>query len=627
MTDEPYMLVPTDGTGDEAEDVFAEVERFVQAHVGRFTLGLIRANDPVLRDGFVAELRIALEHEGVSLAVLDLSNRHPADLRSALATDTSVKAALVNERGAVAVVGMEHLIEAEADQRTRRTPFASALNLERDGLRQALPAPLLILLTDHAMDRLDLMAPDFFDWYSGVFRLRPNAGGVLTGGRQLPPEVAARIESLERRRTELMRRSTGAESELPSILVAMGAIYVNMPEFHFRQAAVPYLKEAGERYRRNGNKRQVAEVWEQLADVCHWINDFVQARQRLDAALQIYLEIGDRRGEANCHKKIGDVYLQVCEYAQAYESYFNALFVYREFGERTGEANCHKKIGDVHLQIGEYIEADQSYIKALPVYQEFRDRLGEASCQKKLGDTLLHLGKYIEARETYVEALSTYLAVGSRLGEANCQKKMGDVNVRLREYDEAYACYERAHSIYCEIGDRLGEANYNQSLGDLYLRFGREPSTLRQYYRKALGIYMEIGDRLGEANCCFELGRLDDNMDLIEKAMNIHREIGARQDTARDAFYYAKWLLDRGDHARAILLYEQAADQWGQLNLSKYEGMASRELNNALTISAEQQEDAQSVVAPAIVVSAPEASPNEAVRASWIARLRYYFGK
>ena len=56
---------------------------------------------------------------------------------------------------------MEHLIE-EADVVYGRPRFAAVLNLEREALRQALPFPVVIFLTDDSMDRLGNAAPDFF---------------------------------------------------------------------------------------------------------------------------------------------------------------------------------------------------------------------------------------------------------------------------------------------------------------------------------------------------------------------------------------------------------------------------------------------------------------------------------
>ncbi|HRQ38686.1 MAG TPA: tetratricopeptide repeat protein, partial [Chloroflexota bacterium] len=346
---------------------FERLHRFVRAHRGRFTLGLVRVNDPKQRDGLLASLRDVLAADGLKLVMVDLSNRHPENLRHALQQDDEARTALQQPGQAVlGVVGLEHLIEAEAG-RTERPPFAAALNAERDALRKELPLPLLLFLTDHAMDRLDLASPDFFDWYSGVFRFRPAqaASGGFTiplaipmqsqaaigddDDPDLPPTQAARLDLLEDRLQALQHEGEGAR--LAQVLQEIGEIRARTAEYKNRQLAVPYLKRAAEIFHEQEDKSAEANTLETLGDVCYWIDDYAQASRRLEAALPIYREIGARLGEANCIQRLGDVHVRLSELPQARARYEAALPIYREIGDRLGEANCIQRLGDVHVRL------------------------------------------------------------------------------------------------------------------------------------------------------------------------------------------------------------------------------------------------------------------------------------
>jgi len=224
---------------------FERLRRFVAYHAGDFTLGLVRVNDPRRRDGLVTALADALARDGVRMVRLDFSGRHPDSLLDALRRDPQVQVA-PDGRAALAIVGLDHLIETQpADRRAR--PFSVALNLERDAFRTEFRLPITLWLTDHAMDRLFHHAPDFADWFSGVFRFTAQPRQATL--REVPERPAPRerepspvsaqtalerIDLLEDRRAELEREGPAARPRLAEILREMGQVYAALPEFHNR---------------------------------------------------------------------------------------------------------------------------------------------------------------------------------------------------------------------------------------------------------------------------------------------------------------------------------------------------------------------------------------------------------
>ena len=358
-------------TETNAPDEFERLRRFILYHLGGFTLGLVRVNDPRQRDGVIASLAEALAAAAARLVRVDLANRYPGGLRNALRNDPDARAALQDPaRAALALVGLEHLIEAEPDE-TGRPPFAAALNVERDALHAALPLPIILFLTDHAMDRLDLAAPDFFDWYSGVFRLRPAGAPELTTASRLaeprqPYETGSlspgtrqeRLDFLEDRRAELAQQAgPEARLRLAQVLKEMGELYAGLPEFHNRQLAVPSLKQAAEIFREEGHKSDEAGALETLGGVCYWIDDYKQSRRRYEAALPLYREIGSRLGEANTYTAFGDLSLAEEDFTAARERFEQALPIYREIGARLGQTYVALQTARALLGLGEKRQA------------------------------------------------------------------------------------------------------------------------------------------------------------------------------------------------------------------------------------------------------------------------------
>jgi tetratricopeptide (TPR) repeat protein len=451
MTDHD-LAYPAQTDGFDSLNEFERLRRFVVYHLGGFALGMVRVNDPKQRKGVLASLAQALSQSGVRLVVVDLSNHHPYALGQALRDEPGVRAVLQSgEKAGLAVVGMEHLIEAEAGPEGR-PPFAAALNLERDALRTSFPLPLLIFLSDHSMDRLDIAAPDFFDWYSGVFRLRPpqlvhESGAPYTANLDAREKersyvltseaLEQRLELLEERQTELRGQGPGALLRLAQVLQEIGELHAERSELNDRQMAVSYLREAAAIFSKRGEKSQHASVLEKLGQVAYWINEYAVAKRSYDAALPIYQEIGSRLGEANCIKSLGNVHVQLAEYPQARARYDAALPIYQEIGDRLGEANCIKSLGNVHVQLAEYPQARARYDAALPIYQEIGDRLGEANTYTKMGDLCAKQKEWSEARRWFETASPIYRDINSPHWQTYLALQLGKVYIELNQEDLA----------------------------------------------------------------------------------------------------------------------------------------------------------------------------------------------
>ena len=529
------IQIPDTETDSPGE--FERLRRFILYHLGGFTLGLVRVNDPRQRDGVIASLSDALAADNARLIRVDLANRHPADLRQAVLGDPDTRALLDKDRtrSALAIVGLEHLIEAEAGE-SGRPPFAAALNLERDALPGVLPVPLILFLTDHAMDRLDLAAPDFFDWYSGVFRLRsasaPTPETAVSQAKQVaesrqpysislsPDTLAARLDLLEERRTEFERAGPEARLRLAQVLKEIGEIYADLPELDERQNAVLPLRRAAEIFHEEERKAGEAGTLKTLGDACYWIDDYKQAKRRYEAALPIYRDIGARLGEANCIKSLGDVHVRLSEYAQARARYEAALPIYREIGARLGEANTLIGFGDLSLEEKNYALAREWFERALGIYREIGVRAQEANTLNNIGNAWGKQGKFEEAIVVYSQAIA------ANSDEAAFARNRASALIALGRLEEAQAD--------CETASRLAPDHpyTHRRWGDLHLARG-EWIEAEVRYRAALTEDDSPGWRFGLPSSLWGLGHIDEGWAEFNSAL-AEADPDTRAETSRD---------------------------------------------------------------------------------------------
>lgn len=123
------------------------------------------------------------------------------------------------------------------------------LNRVRDTLARKFSAPLLICVSSHEMKRLRRRAPDFFDFYSGIFRIGENASATapspptqeVTRDIEIPSSTGVRpprlvIEHLKKRLEQPdLPDSDQMEmlQELLQMLYQSDASYSNAEEFQF----------------------------------------------------------------------------------------------------------------------------------------------------------------------------------------------------------------------------------------------------------------------------------------------------------------------------------------------------------------------------------------------------------
>ena len=70
---------------------YDRLRRFILYHLGGFTLGLVRVNDPHQRDGVIASLADTLFADKARLIRVDVANHFPENLRQAILTDPDAR--------------------------------------------------------------------------------------------------------------------------------------------------------------------------------------------------------------------------------------------------------------------------------------------------------------------------------------------------------------------------------------------------------------------------------------------------------------------------------------------------------------------------------------------------------
>jgi DNA-binding SARP family transcriptional activator/tetratricopeptide (TPR) repeat protein len=207
----------------------------------------------------------------------------------------------------------------------------------------------------------------------------------------------------------------------------------------------------------------------------------------------------------------------------------------------------------------------------------------------------MHRSEPDTARHLLDQSLTLSRRLGDALAEAHCLKNLGellmvsDVVAARGLFQEALEGYQKTEHVYRQPPpgslDDVGRTRMKTRLGvaDCYLRLGElelhgSHVAARRLFRQAIRIYQSIGHRRGDANCLIDLGilELQESMnekarELINQALPICKNVGYPQGEAN--CYLMLGRLDLADNlygaaqanvTRALSLFEQLGDGRGR---------------------------------------------------------------
>ena len=306
-----------------------------------------------------------------------------------------------------------------------------------------------------------------------------------------------------------------------------------------------------------GDRKKEADTCGEFGKLLLELSEYNKAKDYIERALTIRKEIGDKHGEAKAYGNLGLTFHYLCEYAKAKEYIEKALAIRTEIGDRSGEVVDYTNLGHVFHSLGDVIRAKEYYEKALAITINMCDSKREACLYRCLGGVSFDLGEGEKVKEYYEKALAIRNVIADREGEAEDCEALANIFQFFSEFIKAKEYLERALAIRREIGDRRGEANEYGNLGTIFHSFGEYAEAI-ECYEKGLTIRTEIGDRRGAAtdygNLASLFGSLGEYIrakEYLEKSLAIRTEIGSRHKEAIDYGNLAVVFLKLNDFVKA----------------------------------------------------------------------------
>lgn len=209
----------------------------------------------------------------------------------------------------------------------------------------------------------------------------------------------------------------------------------------------------------------------------------------------------------------------------------------------SAKMRIHSNLGYAYFHEGYYNESLTNNKLAFRISKQMGDKTKERKLCDNIACAFKALGRLDKAMEYFEKSLYLLKETGDSNAEAKYYCELGSLRHGVGQYENAVECELKAVKMAKETGDRKTELNALFNLSKVLSDLGKlNESRLKR--GKALEISEEIGDglttakilRLEAAAACGQIGQGDKLLKLLQKSLQLSKEIGDREGEGKTCF-------------------------------------------------------------------------------------------
>jgi diguanylate cyclase (GGDEF)-like protein len=214
-------------------------------------------------------------------------------------------------------------------------------------------------------------------------------------------------------------------------------------------------------------------------------------------------------------------------------------------GYAAGVAEARLNIGWCENYLMHSAAAIESMQIALEGFNSLGDDLGSMKALNALGVVYNEMSRFERAMDYYTQSLEAARRHGNAQREAATLSNIGEVCLEIGELKEALDYFLRAYETVPDDHDAELVANVLANIGATFHRMENWPLA-RDFTEKALSIATSSGLRLVESQCLHALGRIDQALEMPDRAETQYLKAIAIDTELKNERMRAAVLLDLG---------------------------------------------------------------------------------
>lgn len=297
------------------------------------------------------------------------------------------------------------------------------------------------------------------------------------------------------------------------------AQYCDLLAYHFSRSdddvrAIKYLEMAAQKAR---------DEYANVTAIQHY-SDLLAIRERFE----------DRAGQAEALYQMGVIAYKIGDYPQAKPWLVRAVELYQEIGDRTQMGWGVMYVGMIDLKQANYDQSLKQHARALSLAESQGDAFQMGVHLMHAARALWRMGAYDRAVQLFKRALKNKRKNDDMIGQGCAYYYLGLVQMEQDNDAQAESALQAALNVW-QQADREDPVSFYAQYGMGRLMLQRQQyEQAEAYFLQALNISQrqalraEIVETLSYlARTCLGLGRLDEALDLSNKAITL---LGLQQD-------------------------------------------------------------------------------------------------
>ena len=323
----------------------------------------------------------------------------------------------------------------------------------------------------------------------------------------------------------------------------------------------------------------LGRIYANMAGACWFLKRPQEGIGYLEKAITYYERTDHKTSAADGYNNLGINLILIGQWGRAQEALERALALASEVDERGAKVPMIlDSLGELHMLRGELAEARDYLHRAVDLATENGNKWYACQALRTLGRCYLAMRDEEKAMVRGEEALALAESIGDR--QAICESRiiLAEAHLLGDETEKCAAELQHVSEASTDSAMDLGFTGEAHRLSGMLAMTAGDTASAAQHFGSSVSIFDMLGDRYRSARAHYELGCAYAGttprraMELLSRAVNTFRELGARIDLER-----AQQALTNLDRSSPELRSEDSALPQ-LLTLRLAEAVASREL-------------------------------------------------
>ena len=271
----------------------------------------------------------------------------------------------------------------------------------------------------------------------------------------------------------------------------------------------------------NASTKEEVSIYNHLSK-SYIYNDPQRAIKYAEQALQIANRIGDKRGMAEAYNNLGLGYYFINDYKSLLESYRKSLSTYRAIGDNQSMST----LSSTYFRLKQSETALKNYKRSLNLYIKEKNWEKIAETYKNMADVYKGIADYPLALRFYEKALKIV-----EEGEGDESKgevirlldQIGQIWFFQKEYDTALIYFTRMQHMLEELGDERNISILLSNIANAYFSKGDLEESFK-YYQDALKMHIDQNNHWEASMSQMRIGMIEAQKGNLRKAIKSYNK-------------------------------------------------------------------------------------------------------